>query len=396
MRLKSAHAIALWCDTTSRIKYFIVFNMQITHIVPFHPVFNSMSHFWLESFPCYETEINIMKPQFETAVYEASHSNIKIVEFSSRKDLAEVIIEKVRSADLVVFHSLFFDPIVKVRLIYAGIYKYMYKLTWIEWGFDLYYKDLSSIKNRLQSTLRRMSVRLFDSRIPYFVAIHPCDIASYKKIIGGNALLQFAPYTSTQGLPSYVIDHTKVSMKNKRERNSPIIIQVGHRADHIIDHFDTLKSLLRFKDENILLYVPLSYGDKSYAIAVEEYAKKEFGDKVFCQMETIPYDEYVKHLKDVDIFILNSERQIALGNLNPMIAMGKKIVLPKNSVMYNYFNESSPIFKYEDLKTCSFLELIEDVDMHKAQENMIAYKNIDPTTQWSKVFNRIIKNIEIK
>lgn len=370
--------------------------MHITHIIPFHPIFNSMSGFWQESFPCYETEIYILKPQSEAKKYEPSHSNVKIIEYSSRKDLAEVIIDKVKAAELIVFHSLFFDPIVKVLLIHAGIYKYMYKVTWIEWGFDLYYKDLSSIKNRLQSTIRRLFVRLFDSKIPNFVAIHPCDIASYKNIIGGNALLQFAPYTNTQGLPSYVLEHSKVSMKDKRERKLPIIIQVGHRADHIIDHFDTLKSLLRFKEENILLYIPLSYGDEFYGNSVKEFAMREFGDKALCQMDTIPYDEYVKRLKDVDIFILNSKRQIALGNLNPMVAMGKKIVLPKNSVLYDYFNESSPIFKYEDLKTCSFDELIEDVDMQKAQENMIAYKNIDPIIQWTIVFNNIIKQIEVK
>ncbi len=97
----------------------------------------------------------------------------------------------------------------------------------------------------------------------------------------------------------------------------------------------------------------------------------------------------MKRLKTLDIFILNSTRQIALGNLFSMIAMQKKVILPANSVLYDFYKDDIPLFSYDKIKTCSYEELTEDVDMNSARKFIIDSKNINPEDIWKDIFNSI-------
>lgn len=362
---------------------------QIVHIIPAHPVFYQMTEFWINKFPDFDVKVYLFKSQKDDNKYSFKNNQIQILEYSNNSELAELLLNILKDSRLVYFHCMFLPLSVKFRLLLKGIKKYISKIVWIEWGFDLYYWDNSSMKSLTASLLKNFTINFFEKKIPYFVAIHPADVKSYKKIIRGQANIYVAPYRNERGMSKIITDHQKKSMKKKKSEKEPIVIQIGHRADHILNHKETLDFLKRFSDENLLIYLPLCYGDKEYGNKVADYAKTLFGDKVLVQTNVEAYEDYMKRLKSVDIFILNSTRQIALGNLFSMIAMQKKVILPANSVLYDFYKDDIPLFSYDKIKTCSYEELTEDVDMNSARKFIIDSKNINPEDIWKDIFNSI-------
>jgi hypothetical protein len=105
----------------------------------------------------------------------------------------------------------------------------------------------------------------------------------------------------------------------------------------MLNHIEVLNQLTKYQNENIRIYLPLSYGDKNYGDQVEKYAKNLFGDKVVCLRNMMTKSDYMDFLSMIDIAIFNTSRQIGLGNITPLLYMGKKIFMPAGSIMYEYY-----------------------------------------------------------
>ena len=106
----------------------------------------------------------------------------------------------------------------------------------------------------------------------------------------------------------------------------------------------------KFKNEDIQIYVPLSYGDKDYAKKVIDYGKSLFGDKFIGITEFIPYNEYICFLKNIDIAVFNHQRQQAMGNTINLLAMGKKVYFRECATQKIFFsNLKRKAFKIKDI-----------------------------------------------
>ena len=55
-----------------------------------------------------------------------------------------------------------------------------------------------------------------------------------------------------------------------------IIIQVGNSATNTNNHIDVLKTLEKYKCENIKIFLPLAYGEQEYAEEVIAYLETRF------------------------------------------------------------------------------------------------------------------------
>ena len=126
-----------------------------------------------------------------------------------------------------------------------------------------------------------------------------------------------------------------ITLAEKVRNGDCINILIGHSCDPNLNHIEVLEDLLKFKDENIKIYIPLSYGIMANGDQVERKAKDLFGDKVFCLREMMDRDQYLDFLATIDIAIFNTQRQIGLGNLAPLRYMGKKLFIPAGSVCIN-------------------------------------------------------------
>lgn len=132
--------------------------------------------------------------------------------------------------------------------------------------------------------------------------------------------------------PCNYMDKQIVSFVEGKCSRLPLNIQVGNSATESNNHIDILNKLSKFSNEDVKIYIPLSYGDKSYAQKVEAYGKKIFGEKCEPMLDFMSKDDYNRFLENIDVAIFGMQRQQALGNIQILIENGTKMFFYKDSI----------------------------------------------------------------
>lgn len=302
------------------------------------------------------------------------------------------IIEHIRNNDLILLHSLFAFSVYQLLFFISHI-SILKKMVWIAWGGDLYQWKRTG-NSMIKNILANFIAYLFRRKIKYFVGIFPPDIENFKTKFRSKADTFYASYVGGLYNPLYNKELDLITLDEKIIKNDCIIIQVGHQCNPILNHIVVLDSLAKFKDKNIRVYLPLSYGDMEYGDKVEQHAKTLFGDKVICIREMMSEEDYMDFLSKVDIAIFNIPRQIGLGNIVPLLYMEKKIFIPEGTVMYEYYkSQNIEICNYNQIDKIDFDMFSKPVDMKKAKQFVKSHyinkeNNIE---RWQKIFNLSIK-----
>ena len=322
-----------------------------------------------------------------------SVSNIEgayYMHFSSFKEELSIMIGLIDKYDYVYTHSMFLSPQIKIGLMLLRP-KCLDKIVWIEWGYDLYALESGSLKELLKNGVKRFVQLLFDRNIKNFVAIHPVDIEVFKKRFRNNANVHVVQYRFSKGCDDFTFNYKKIQIKDKILRGEPIVIQINHRAEPDFLHEKVLNQLKAYRNENIKILLPLSYGDQEYADRIEKYAIDIFGkDKVWSLRKFVDLTEYRKILGSVDIFVLHTNRQVALGNIFTMFYLQKKIYLPEDSSLYRFFvGNGLHIDRIEELGQIPFDSIASDVDTQTARKYIEEFYAEDPKTMWSELFNNV-------
>lgn len=122
-------------------------------------------------------------------------------------------------------------------------------------------------------------------------------------------------------------------------------ILLGNSATATNNHLDILNLCKKRKIQNTL-YLPLAYGDKSYA---EELKKNINGLNVVYQEEFLSSDIYKMRLMNCRACVFGHLRQQAIGNVIMSLLQGSKVFLYKDSIAYQFFNaEGYTVFTIED------------------------------------------------
>lgn len=236
-----------------------------------------------------------------------------------------LLIRSMYSADKIILHGLFSFQIILILALNPKLLKKSY---WVIWGGDLYtfMFPKKGLKYKLKEVLRSFVIKRLGFLLTYVKG--DVDLARKHYSAGGQ-------YLETIGYLSNVIPSNILVSNNKKNIN----ILVGNSADPSNNHFDALDKLAKFKNENIQIYAPLSYGNKEYAKKVIDNGSSLFGDKFIGITEFMPYSEYMYFLKDIDIAIFNHKRQQAMGNTINLLAMGKKVYLREGTTQKEFFND---------------------------------------------------------
>lgn len=190
--------------------------------------------------------------------------------------------------------------------------------------------------------------------------------------------------------PMVIID---LADYRKSERNSDIVkILIGNSATESNQHKEIIDWMVDYIDKNIEVYIPLSYGNESYKEQIIEYGSDKLGEKFFPLVDFMDIYSYTKLLSSMDIGIFNNNRQQALGNINVMLSMGKKIFLRKDTSMWEkYSKDGYIIFSVNDAKSLPFQEFIY-FSVKDAEENEKIYEKQDNVqramNQWSVIFEK--------
>lgn len=281
--------------------------------------FNSSEHFFI---------ILGGLPESEHAIPQ--QSNILVLDSKLGRKINLLKLSKIlnpyfKEAQKVIIHSLFVANIVDFLFLNQ---KYLQKSYWVIWGGDLYdyTRKADSLRKRFVIFRKKTIIRKMKGFITY--------------IKGDYKLVQQwydarGEYHECFMYPSNLYKEYAIPVK----LHDTVNIQIGNSADPTNHHLEILEKLEQYKDKNIKIYAPLSYGNIEYAQKIADTGKELFGDKFVAMLDFMPFEKYLKFLGDIDIAIFAHKRQQAMGNTITLLGLGKKVYIRSDITPWQLFKD---------------------------------------------------------
>ncbi len=305
------------------------------------------------------------------------------LEYIYRSQYMKLIL-KLNKYDKIILHSLLSPKLLLMLFLQPWILKKCY---WVIWGADLYYyrdREKNMILN-IYETLRRVVIK----RIGNLCTLVKGDYDLAKKWYNAGGKYYKAIYPNFEKI-NYM--NKIISKEGYFSRENPKLrIVVGNSASSTNNHLAVLDILKRFKNKNIEIICPLSYGDMEYANKVKTYGIQIFNEKFVALNEFMDMKDYIKFLSDTDVGIYNLDRQQGLGNIYAMLNLGKKVILRKGTTMWKEINKMGfDVFDIDYLEKCTFQDLgiiqkqsvYKNIEISKKRTDKWNFMNI-----WEKIFN---------
>jgi len=258
-------------------------------------------------------------------------------------------------AKKIILHGLFDLRVIQILWAMPWLLKKCY---WAMWGGDLYVYSLGERSKAWKrgEFFRRSVIRNMGHFISYITGEY--DLA--KKWYGANGEHHRCfMYTSN------LYKESPIELK----AHDGTAILVGNSADPSNNHLEVFDKLKAYKEQGISIYVPLSYGDTSYAQKMIVEGKKRFGDKFIPLTEFLPFEDYLKLLAKIDIAIFNHKRQQSMGSTRTLLGLGKKVYMNQDLT-------SSESLRQDGIKTFSLNEFNLEKYFLERNENIKLVKNI--------------------
>lgn len=228
-------------------------------------------------------------------------------------------------ADKVIIHGLFNSYAIVLLALQPWLLKKSY---WMIWGGDLYAYEFGhrNWKWKLKEFFRRPVIK----RMGHLVTYVDGDVELARNWYGATGRYHECIMYTSNIYREYAI---------KSEPHGTINIQIGNSADSSNNHLEILEKLAPFRDQNIAIYAPLSYGSQEYAQSVINMGRDRFGDKFKPITDFIPFDQYLDFLGKIDIAIFNHKRQQAMGNIITLLGLGKKVYMRSDITPWAMFKK---------------------------------------------------------
>lgn len=252
---------------------------------------------------------------------------------------------RLHSAQKVILHGLS-NP--RVVLLLALMPWLMPKCYWIIMGADLYqYKtSKTSWRARIKEPFRRLVIR----KVGHLVTYIEGDVALARQWYGAKGTYhECIMYLSNVADPRL----TAEVPGNIEKRGVNILI--GNSADPANNHIEALERLLPYKDQDIKIYAPLSYGGQSHAKEVIAQGQEWFGDKFVPMTDFMPLEQYLEFLKSLDIAIFNHRLQQAMGNTITLLGMGRTVFMRSEVSQWRFLDGLG--IKLNDVKDLTLKQL---------------------------------------
>jgi len=302
------------------------------HIAPSDKFLPDFINFLSENFD-YSKHLFLLGPNDQNLTFKKS-KNI----FFLKKNITSLVrvIISMNYSNKIILHGLSDKFIILLLFIQPWLLKKCY---WIIWGADLYTYQLDdrNWKWRLKEFFRRSVIKNMGNLVTYIKG----DYDKAKEWYDAQGRLH-----ECFMYPSNLYKSHEVRYKTHNTVN----ILVGNSAYSTNNHTEVFNKLEVFNDQNIRIYVPLSYGDQVYAKAIIMEGKNRFGDKFYPLTKFLPFSEYLELLGMIDIAIFNHKRQQAMGNTITLLGLGTKVYMRSDGAQWDLFKEHSvKVFDINDL-----------------------------------------------
>ncbi|MGH4118092.1 TDP-N-acetylfucosamine:lipid II N-acetylfucosaminyltransferase [Clostridium sp.] len=242
-----------------------------------------------------------------------SFDNVKVISNNIRGLIT--ILGDMWASKKIFLHGLFNWRIILFLFFQPWLLK---KSNWVIWGGDLYYYKYrkNTYKSNLYEFFRKFTIRRVGGLITHVKG----DYELAKEWYGARGKYYYSFMYPSNLFNEY--DLSKVKKSNKKT-----YIQVGNSSNPSNNHLEVFDKLKKYKNKNIEIICPLSYGNIEYRDKVIANGNKIFGDKFNPIIEFICFDEYLELLAKIDIAVFNHNRQQALGNITTLLGLGKKVYI---------------------------------------------------------------------
>ncbi|WP_353894436.1 TDP-N-acetylfucosamine:lipid II N-acetylfucosaminyltransferase [Proteinivorax hydrogeniformans] len=293
------------------------------------------------------------------------------------------LLKKMYKAKKIIIHGLFNSRVLLILFLNPVLLK---KVSWVVWGDDLYcYRNKNkSLKSKLREYVRKKSITNFGA----VCTLVEGDFELARKWYDVKGQYKPAKYIDVKSRKC-LIDMIK---NEKRKVGDKTIIHLGNSATETNNHIEMLKILGKFKNENIEIRCPLSYGSEEYRDEVIRCGKNIFGDKFKPITHFIKKDKFYDLLNEVDIGVFNNDRQQGLGNINPLISLGKKVYLRSNTTVWDSLEgKGIKIYKLESVRQLNFKEFITFPSSDREWNKNLKLKDLENIKEvrkiWENIFN---------
>ncbi len=266
-------------------------------------------------------------------------SFVKHLKEENKQELLELMCQ----ADKIILHGLWRHEVINALYENANLLK---KCCWILWGGDfcLGKNHYSKEHNFVMENMGEFIGVSYD----YLYVLN--EYKAKGKL-----------FHTTSGFNPANIFNSSLSIANNGNK---IKILLGNSADPLNNHLEILDSLKPYRNENIEIICPLSYGaNDEYIKKIKFHAKNIFKDKFKPLLELIPYKEYLEILKSIDIAIFAHKNQQAYGNIIQLLGMGKKVYMRKTTSFLELIQNGAILFDFDNGIS------LEKLDKNRAKEN---------------------------
>ena len=272
-----------------------------------------------------------------------------------------------KNVQKIYLHSLFDGEVVEYLYEHKDILKKTY---WIIWGGDLYNAPRDEKNDFIRKNFKG-----------YISSVKNDEILAKEKY-DSNPELYNAPYW---GDP---MNDVVIKMSQNPEKSDYIRIQINNSSDK--STIEMLEILSKFKDENIRIVTPVSYGDMKYKDEIIKKGKEIFNDKFEYIENLMKPKDYAEHLSKNHILILNQNRQQGGSNAMTSMYFGIKVYCKKEITSFENMKSKGMVpFDTNLIKDISFNEFIEykKEDREKSQKGAAEfYTGKFALNCWKKVY----------
>lgn len=255
---------------------------------------------------------------------------------------------------------------------------FLYKTWLMFWGGDIYSvtsaKQPAGTKGRASRYIKALLVR----RAGGVITLIPGDLAEVEKLSkkhGPWYLGKMCGLTAASAEEA-ANGHTMVDRADK-----PLRILVGNSATPTNRHIPVLEALSKYRNEDIEVCAPLSYGDDAYRAEVISAGKRLLGEKFVPMVDYVDIEQYQQFLSTVSVGVFNHNRQQGMGNINGLMRLGAKVFLSKDSPMWDDFAKEGRVFyATEDLPNLPF----EDFAVEDKKGAAVNSTLLDPRKTYEK------------
>ncbi|MCI8482536.1 MAG: TDP-N-acetylfucosamine:lipid II N-acetylfucosaminyltransferase [Clostridia bacterium] len=353
--------------------------MKILHIICNDKFTSGYINFMLERMKDYEHKFIVLEGKYEIDLKRKEYYD-KIIVIKEMQDILNKNYKKtMKSSDKIIVSGIFgfekYLPFLSNRILSKMYLQF--------WGGDFYYYRNTKIftkKNIYKILLHycikkcRGIINLIANDYKELCTIFPNKTKSYVAIMPIDPRRQYVYATSIR----------------KKEETNYIII--GNSAAEENCHVEVFEMIKHLKDDNIRIVCPLSYGNMDYAEEVIRIGKKIFQNKFEAITDYMEYEKYIKFLNKFQVGIFNNDRQQAMGNINALLRMGKKIYIREGTSMWEeYKNFGIQVFDINELKGNSLKQTFM-MDDEIGQKNIQIMKKrdaeyLDGYNCWKKVLD---------